>query len=1216
MSDTSLRAQEIFLAAREKCTPGDVAACLDSACREDSALRQRVERLLDADAKAGDFLGGGSTNSGTVDLPAVTETVGDTIGPYKLLQQIGEGGMGIVYMAEQAEPIERRVALKIIKPGMDSRQVIARFEAERQALAMMDHPNIARALEAGMTDTGRPYFVMELVKGVPITEYCDNHQLSPQERLKLFVPVCQAVQHAHQKGIIHRDIKPSNVLVAHYDDVPVPKVIDFGVAKAIDQRLTEKTMFTEFGQVLGTFEYMSPEQARFNQWDVDTRTDIYSLGVLLYELLSGETPFDRQRLRSAAIDELMRIIREEDPPQPSTRLSKSLSLPTIASKRKTEPKELGCLLRGELDWIVMKALEKDRTRRYETANGLRMDIQRHLDGDPVIAAPPSTSYRLKKMVKRHRLSFGIAALIASFLVLGFLGAAFAAIRNDHLTQLALEAEKRADRAKQDAQRSQYNSDIPRANQLLQEDKPSQARMKLTAAPAKYRNWEWARLADLAWRRHNAPQKITAAPSSTTEFWALRPAVVATEFLPWDLPGGLYGGFFADNASVYFYYAREEIKRFSVAYGEEQARYTGRSETSITVALSPTGSKLASFPFSNAAIVYDVDSEDVVGRGRDDLELSPPWTCSWSPNEMYLVTGHMDGTLRVWDARSPTVDLLHKCKGHESNTVDIYFPPSGDSVWSASNDGTIQKWSLPEGERLATYRAPGEGKVAYQKISPSGKLAATLTADGHHYLWEIDSQEVTHQLPGDGEPFKGPQFPQCRFSKDESCLAVMTGDKGLNVYDVASGRLINEFDGHGVWLNSLDFSDDGTMLLTTSEDGRAKIWSCVPEQKADEFQAHDDVVYQMDIDASSSRILTGSYDTTASVWSLSDHRRLIEFTQHEAEIVAVDLHPDDRRAATLDAEGVLHVWDTVTGVSSISIDPESDDFASLISGAGGGLRSNVLNFPSVLSSGIFTPDGSRLVAFQRDAMRVFDVSTGKELLSLKGADACGWPVYSHDSKLVAILEMNAKSLGVWNIQTGKLESRLTHGKPLVMIDFSPVDHRIVTSAMGSEIIVWDADSGTKLHEMIDPAGNATSCSFSGDGRYILVGYADSKVRIWNTESGELLTTLAGHSQRIRGVSISPDGTRILTWAMDNKAMIWDLTSPQANQLLVLRDRKAKLIQAHWAPDGRDIVAAWSDGVVEVWHGATADDLATLTPDPKSVGRDFEKWRAEYMNRATH
>jgi hypothetical protein len=320
-------------------------------------------------------------------------------------------------MAEQTAPVKRVVALKVIKAGLDSRQVLARFEAERQALALMDHPNIARVLDAGTTENGRPYFVMELVKGVSITRYCDERRLTPRERLELFIPVCQAVQHAHQKGIIHRDLKPSNVLVALYDGHPVPKVIDFGVAKAAGPKLTERTLYTEFGSVVGTLEYMSPEQAELNQLDVDTRSDIYSLGVLLYELLAGSTPMDRARLQRAALLEVLRIIREEEPPRPSTRLSTTEELPSIAANRGTEPRRLSGLVRGELDWIVMKCLEKDRARRYETANGLAVDLQRYLADEPVQACPPSAAYRFRKFARRNRTAVLAAAAVATAVLL-------------------------------------------------------------------------------------------------------------------------------------------------------------------------------------------------------------------------------------------------------------------------------------------------------------------------------------------------------------------------------------------------------------------------------------------------------------------------------------------------------------------------------------------------------------------------------------------------------------------------------------------------------------------------------------------------------------------------------------------------------------------------------------------------------------------------------
>ncbi len=404
---------DLFIAALKIASSEERSAFLDAQCGGDAALRKRLDELLHAHNDASGFLDSAATGplepetaSAYVFVEKV-ETPGMQIGPYKLLQQIGEGGMGVVYLAEQERPVRRKVALKIIKPGMDTRQVVARFEAERQALAMMDHPSIAKILDAGTTETGRPYFVMELVKGVPITEYCNTVHLTPKERLELFVPVCQAIQHAHQKGIIHRDVKPSNVLIAMQDGKPLPKIIDFGIAKATEQRLTERTMFTQHGAIVGTLEYMSPEQAEMSAIDVDTRTDVYALGVLLYELLTGTTPLERTKLRQSGYAEILKRIREEEPVKPSTRLSESQeSLASIAAQRKTEPARLSRLMKGDLDWIVMKAIEKDRTRRYETANGFAKDIKHYLEGDPVEASPPSRTYRLGKLARKHRAGIG------------------------------------------------------------------------------------------------------------------------------------------------------------------------------------------------------------------------------------------------------------------------------------------------------------------------------------------------------------------------------------------------------------------------------------------------------------------------------------------------------------------------------------------------------------------------------------------------------------------------------------------------------------------------------------------------------------------------------------------------------------------------------------------------------------------------------------------
>jgi hypothetical protein len=464
-------------------------ALLDRECADQQQLRQRLDQLIAAHFQSHALLDAPAvkqtanhTSSGTptVSTASSAEAVGTLIaGRYRLLEAIGEGGMGTVWVAEQTQPVKRKVALKLIKAGMDSRHVLARFEAERQALAVMDHPNIAKVLDGGLTDAGRPFFVMEYVKGVPITEYCDTVRANVPERLNLFAQVCQAVQHAHQKGIIHRDLKPSNILVAPYDDKPVPKIIDFGLAKAMNQSLTERTLHTAHETVLGTPLYMSPEQAQLNNLDIDTRSDIYSLGVLLYELLTGTTPLEKQRFKQAAWDEIRRLIREEEPPRPSMRLSSTETLPSLAAVRQTEPARLRKLVRGDLDWIVMKALEKDRTRRYETANGFAMDIQRYLSGEAVQAVPPSAAYRMKKFARKHRAGLATAAVIAFLLIAGIAVStwqAYRATRAEGRALAAAAAEQKAKNAEADQRR--------RAETAAAAEKAARQRAETAEADAK------------------------------------------------------------------------------------------------------------------------------------------------------------------------------------------------------------------------------------------------------------------------------------------------------------------------------------------------------------------------------------------------------------------------------------------------------------------------------------------------------------------------------------------------------------------------------------------------------------------------------------------------------------------------------------------------------------------------------------------------------------
>jgi serine/threonine protein kinase/tetratricopeptide (TPR) repeat protein len=493
---------EALFAAVLEHAPADRQRYLQEACGSDEALLQRLKVLLAAHEKALDILDPPVKSVASPEETgayAPTNDIGTVIsGKYKLREQIGEGGMGTVWVADQTQPVRRKVALKLIKAGMDSKTVLSRFEAERQALALMDHPNIAKVLDGGTTENGRPFFVMEYVKGIPIIQYCDEARLSIRERLDLFLPVCQAIQHAHQKGIIHRDLKPSNILICLYDGKPVPKVIDFGLAKAMHQPLTEHTLYTAHGLMMGTPLYMSPEQAEFNNLDVDTRTDIYALGVILYELLTGTTPLEKHRFKEAAFQEMLRLIKDEEPPRPSTRLSGCAALPTVAAHRGLEPVKLTKLIRGELDWIVMKCLEKDRSRRYETANGLARDVQHYLSDEPVEACPPSAGYRLRKFAGKHRLMLGTAGTIAFVLVAATTFSAWqahrawkaeeaarqaeaVAVQERNAANLARDAEAAA-RQNADVQRTQSETNFKKARQAVDEYLTKVSESKLLNVP--------------------------------------------------------------------------------------------------------------------------------------------------------------------------------------------------------------------------------------------------------------------------------------------------------------------------------------------------------------------------------------------------------------------------------------------------------------------------------------------------------------------------------------------------------------------------------------------------------------------------------------------------------------------------------------------------------------------------------------------------------------